>query len=201
MEFWLTFSGSDRLRLPVPPSSFEINRGNMNQTVNIQDFGELNVLGKEKLATILISSFFPNDRYDFCQYTGFPAPYECVRRIERWRKSGKPIKLTITATDIDLPVSIENFKYGEKEEGTGDVYFSLELKEYKHITLDTKQTADAQERPVTKEIPQKYTVKAGDTLWMIAQKQYGDGSRYPSLAAKNGIKDPNLIYPGQVLTL
>jgi nucleoid-associated protein YgaU len=130
---------------------------------------------------------------------GFPAPYDCVKRIERWRKSEKPVKLTITGTDIDLSVSIESLNTGE-EEGTGDVYYSLELKEYKYITLDTKQTTDSQVRPVTKEVPQKYTVKAGDTLWMIAQRQYGDGSRYPSIAAKNGIKNPNLIYPGQVLT-
>ncbi len=198
MEFYLTYSG-ERFQLPVPPSSFEITRSNKNQTANIQDFGEINVLGKENLATITISSFFPNDEYHFCQYTGFPSPYDCVRKIEEWRKSGKPVKLTITSTDIDLSVSIESFKYGEKE-GTGDVYYTLELKEYKYITADTTQTGTLT-RPVTKEVPQKYTVKSGDTLWAIAQRQYGDGSKYAVLAAKNGIKNPNLIYPGQVLLL
>jgi LysM repeat protein len=43
-----------------------------------------------------------------------------------------------------------------------------------------------------------YTVKAGDTLSGIAAKF---GTTYQELAKINGIKDPNKIYPGQVLKL
>lgn len=43
-----------------------------------------------------------------------------------------------------------------------------------------------------------YTVKAGDTLSGIASKF---GTTYQAIAAKNGISDPNKIYPGQVLTI
>lgn len=43
-----------------------------------------------------------------------------------------------------------------------------------------------------------YTVKSGDTLSGIAQKY---GTTYQELAAKNGISDPNKIYPGQVLKI
>lgn len=43
-----------------------------------------------------------------------------------------------------------------------------------------------------------YTVKRGDTLWGIAQK-YGVTVKY--LANKNGIKNPNLIYPGQMIKI
>jgi nucleoid-associated protein YgaU len=200
MEFWLSDNAKDRFQLPVQPSSFEITKSNTNQTVSIQDLGEISLLGKENLATITIASFFPKNEYYFCQYTGFPAPYDCVKKIEDWRKSEKPIKLTITSTDIDLLVSIESFKYGEKEEGTGDVYYTLELKEYKYVTITT-QAVSLKSRSESKVSEPKYTVKAGDTLWAIAMKQYGDGSKYTSLASKNGIKNPNLIYPGQVLIL
>ena len=43
----------------------------------------------------------------------------------------------------------------------------------------------------------------GDTLWGIARQFYGDGSAYKRIAAANSaiIKNPNLIYPGQVLTI
>lgn len=46
-----------------------------------------------------------------------------------------------------------------------------------------------------------HTVVSGDTLWAIAEKVYGDGSRYPEIfeANKPMLKDPDLIYPGQVL--
>ena len=46
-----------------------------------------------------------------------------------------------------------------------------------------------------------YTVVPGDTLWGIATAYYGDGSRYPEIAAANGIENPNLIFPGQVFTI
>lgn len=43
-----------------------------------------------------------------------------------------------------------------------------------------------------------YTVRAGDNLSSIAARY---GTTYQALAAKNGIANPNLIYPGQVLKI
>ena len=43
-----------------------------------------------------------------------------------------------------------------------------------------------------------YTVRAGDTLSGIAARY---GATYQALAAKNGIANPDLIYPGQVLKI
>lgn len=43
-----------------------------------------------------------------------------------------------------------------------------------------------------------YTVRPGDTLWAIARRF---GTTVQELAALNGIADPDLIYPGQVLRL
>lgn len=43
-----------------------------------------------------------------------------------------------------------------------------------------------------------YTVQSGDTLSGIAIKY---GTDYQTLANKNGISDPNIIYPGQILTI
>lgn len=46
-----------------------------------------------------------------------------------------------------------------------------------------------------------HTVQAGDTLWAIAERAYGDGNRYPEIfeANKPMLSDPDLIFPGQVL--
>lgn len=44
-----------------------------------------------------------------------------------------------------------------------------------------------------------YIVKAGDTLWAIAKTFYGSGIECMRIVRKNKIKNPNLIYPGQVL--
>lgn len=48
---------------------------------------------------------------------------------------------------------------------------------------------------------QSYTVQAGDTLWDIAERVYGDGSQFMKIAEASGIANPDLIHPGQVLTI
>jgi LysM repeat protein len=49
--------------------------------------------------------------------------------------------------------------------------------------------------------PRTYTVVAGDTLWAISERFYGDGSKYQVIADASGISNPDLIQPGQVLTI
>jgi nucleoid-associated protein YgaU len=60
---------------------------------------------------------------------------------------------------------------------------------------------------VTKEAPAAvmYTVKSGDTLWKIAETNYGKGrgDEYETIfeANKPMLKHPDKIYPGQVLRI
>lgn len=48
-----------------------------------------------------------------------------------------------------------------------------------------------------------HTVVKGDTLWAIAEKAYGDGSKYMTIfeANKPMLSHPDKIYPGQVLRI
>ena len=48
-----------------------------------------------------------------------------------------------------------------------------------------------------------YVVQPGNSLWRIARRIYGRGIMYIDIYKKNDhlIKDPNLIYPGQVFSL
>ncbi len=48
---------------------------------------------------------------------------------------------------------------------------------------------------------QSYTVQAGDTLWDIAERVYGDGSQFMRIAEASGIANPDVIHSGQVLTI
>jgi len=49
--------------------------------------------------------------------------------------------------------------------------------------------------------PRTYTVVSGDSMWTIAERFYGDGSKYQVIADASGVTDPDLIHPGQVLTI
>lgn len=48
---------------------------------------------------------------------------------------------------------------------------------------------------------QVYLVRPGDTLSRISRAHCGTGADYPSLAAASGIKNPDLIFPGDRVTL
>jgi nucleoid-associated protein YgaU len=74
---------------------------------------------------------------------------------------------------------------------------------------DPAPAADEQPAPAPESAPapapepavRTYTVVSGDTLSAIAQRFYGDGSEYQQIADANGIANPDLIHPGQVLTI
>lgn len=191
MEIWLSWqNNTERLRLPVLPPSFEVSVGNLNTRVNINEIGTINLIGKSDLKGITIESFFPAQEYYFVEYTGFPKPYECVEMIEKWRLSGKPIRLIITDTPINIAMAIENFSYGEKD-GTGDVYYSLELAEY--VFVGVKETSESHgyvqnlKRPA-KEIPKTYTVKPNDNPITIAKKTTGNSANAKKIMDKNKVK-------------
>jgi nucleoid-associated protein YgaU len=48
-----------------------------------------------------------------------------------------------------------------------------------------------------------YTVVSGDSLSKIAKREYGDATKWHAIfeANRDKIKDPDLIHPGQVLTI
>ena len=71
-------------------------------------------------------------------------------------------------------------------------------KVYDNMTVFKKPEAVAPE-PEAK----FYTVVSGDTLSKIAKHFYGDAMKYPEIfeANKPMLKDPNKIYPGQMLRI
>jgi len=145
-------------------------------------------------------------------------PYNFVKKILGWKREGIPVRLLI-GDHVNILITIETFEYGEQD-GTGDVYYTISFKEYREIELvkkpakkktktttkkkKKKKKAKTKKRSSKKKKKQKtYTVKSGDCLWNIAKKFYGNGSQYTKIynANRGKIKNPNLIYPGQVLTI
>lgn len=211
MEFWLSYNNfSEKLQLPVPPPEYQYSASNQNETVNILGLGDIIQITGEGLAEIEITSHFPANRVPYAQYY-LGDPYNAVQTIERWRQAKRPIRLIITGTPVNLPCAIESFTWGERG-GSRDVNYTLKLKEYRFIQI--KQIASqieaattiktASNRPDTREQSKTYIVKPGESLFLIAKKVLGDGSKWQVIYTKNKSTigpNPNQIKPGQVLTL
>jgi phage tail protein X len=64
---------------------------------------------------------------------------------------------------------------------------------------EVASVADAEPAPEPAPAVRTYTVVSGDTLSAIAERFYGDGSKYQQIADASGVANPDLIQPGQVL--
>lgn len=216
MDFYIKYSASEMLRLPVTPSDFTIQAGNNTQNVTVTNVGELSLWGPDKLRSISIQSFFPYRFHSsYCSYRGFPKPWDCIETINKWRNSGKPIRLLIIdrsrEVDINIEMLIETLDTSMRD-ASGDVYFTLAFKEYRRVKLEQVKGNQNIEtvRPTPPSVLDKpssgqrtHKVVSGDTLWDLAKKYYGNGSKYPTIfnANRDKVKDPNLIHVGWVLVI
>ena len=208
MEFWIQQDNSGKIQLPVKPSEFTVTVTHRNTVVNVIQLGDINLMGKTGLREITLTSFFPAKDYNFSNNSSRKEPLTYVEQLETWRKSGSPIRVIITGV-LNMEATIESFSYGEQD-ATGDVYYTLYIKEYKKIKTKKATVTIATVKPSTRatKAPEASsgktnTVKSGDCLWKIAKQFYGNGAQYTKIynANTDKIKNPNLIYPGQVLTI
>lgn len=65
-----------------------------------------------------------------------------------------------------------------------------------------QQIQQAEEPDVSPDkLPGKYTVKEGDTLFLIAEKYYQDGAKFEEIAKANNLSNVDVIETGQVLQI
>ena len=213
IEIYLKQNDDNVLRFPVTPSEVALNGSSDISTQKINNLGEVSLFSGKKLKTANINSFFPNKVYSFCNYSDFEAPYEYVKKIESWLNNGDKLRYVVTGMNINIPVIISSFEYLKKD-GTGDVYFSLSLIESVPLNVSktnnsnktNENSTDRTEENAPSNFSSTHTVVKGDTLWGIAKKYYGDGSKYPQIKEKNKAKysslsKNNIIYVGWVFEL
>ena len=97
-------------------------------------------------------------------------------------------------TPFEREVATQELAAAEAEAAAPEVAPASESATNEPATADPAAAAAA---PIT------ITVQPGFTLWAIARETYGDGVLYVQVfeANRDKIKDPDLIYPGQVFTV
>lgn len=206
---------NSKFRVPVLPEKVKVSYGSNHDKMMVCGVGEVTIIQDSHAANISFSSFFPKHYFSGCGYKNIPDPSEAAATIREMMDTKKPIRFTITGgSGISMYVTITKFETEEQGGDLDTIHYSISLKEYREVTVrqikvqvTTKKatiTAPVARTDTSSSGGQTYTVVKGDCLWNIAKKFYGAGAKYTVIynANKSVIGgNPNLIYPGQVLTI
>lgn len=192
---------------------------NKNETVVLINEGEINILKKPGLTDIEFEVLLPNVKYPFAVYpNGFLPAAHFLDKFEHLKVKQKSFQLIVNRMrpsgdllfDTNITVSLEDYDIQEDAENGFDVIVALRFKQYKPFgnkKLEIKKNSEGktevkkvENRSTTNKAKvEPYTVKKGDNLWTICKKFLGNPMKYPEIAKLNNIKNPHLIYPGQVI--
>ena len=219
----------DKCLLPIPPDKLTIKINNGNSTVKLINEGEINILKNAELTDIDFECMIPQSEYPFAVYkSGFRGASYFLDYFEMLKISNKPFQFIVCRSKPDgkslfntnIKVSMESYTITEDAKQGYDIKVKIKLKQWRDYGTKTVKIAvstnsskpkaasepirAATTSPVPTSASQTYTVVKGDCLYNIAKKYYGNGSKYTIIynANRNVIGgNPNLIYPGQVLTI
>ncbi|MCB4302773.1 LysM peptidoglycan-binding domain-containing protein [Clostridioides difficile] len=221
----------DGVQLPITPGKLEIKTTNKNKTVDLINDGEVNILKTPGLSEISFEAEFTHNKLPFCRGT-FRDVQFFLSKLELLKTDCKPFQFIVSRQlgnkvlfNTNRKVSLEEYNIVEDAENGSDFKVAIKLKQYRDYSTKKLVLAPPKNetgRPNVKIEPKRvdsvnatntktYTVKAGDSLWSICQKQLGNGSLYKKVyelnktmmdKANKGKKVPKYtIYKGQVLKL
>lgn len=121
----------------------------------------------------------------------------------------RPVKTRTVAEDGSWQLALPEVDAGryrlrvDQIDDKGKVTSRLETPFQKEKPADAVQAvADLDTKNALKGV-EKVTIQRGATLWALAKGKYGEGRLYMQIfnANRSQIRDPDLIYPGQIFTL
>lgn len=214
---WLSFNNQEEgFQIPINPERINIGDGGKGRTYDIDKLGEINVIKNPKLTEYSFESIFPAKHYPFVAASILLEPRQYVELILKWMGTKRPIRFVFVGKSFEIneAVSIEDFQWHESADNDGDIEYTLRLKKYvfyaaKQVTVTEQPNQTPQiikekpQRPDDRIPPKEYRMVAGDTLWSIAKRTLGDGSRWREIQQLNGISDAEVkrLPVGKVLKL
>lgn len=209
-QFWL-----GDILLPIAPEKVTVKTLSKNKTITLLDGSEINILQSPSLRTIHFEALIPYREYPFATYIYGYRDGDTLREdIEALKNNGTIFQFVITRKRgakvyhyTDIRSSLEDITLTEAAENGFDIKMALTIKEYreygaKFITQSGSVSSVRQQDNAPKS-GSSYTVLSGDSLWKIAKKFYGDGSRWKEIYNANTsvISNPNVIKTGLTITI
>lgn len=179
--------------LDVNPKEISVTQQNKDKTIDLLNVGEVNVKGNRGLVKTALSTFLPASGSHFNR--SGTAPEEIIQAVRKAKNGKRSVRIVISGTDINATFSVSSMeeKYVEGQE---DIYINWSFVEERELNTAsvasyTKRYTDTGlcDRPEERSTPKSVTLKQGDSLWNIACREYGDGSRWKDIAAANGITE------------
>lgn len=191
---------------PVTPGKISYKKNGSNETINLINGSEANIIKSPGLTDISIGELLlpAFQDYPFATYKkNFHSAWYYLDKLEIWRKRKKPVKFKITRAtpngkvsfrQTGFDVTIEDYEIIEDAEKYGmDICVKLDMKQYnfwgakvlKPGNPDNKNAASIKKVRNSKDPAGSYIVKKGDCLMYIARKQLGDGSRWKEIYSLN----------------
>lgn len=190
----------DKVLLPITPAKIKLKIKNKNETLDLINHGEVNILKDAGLTEITFDARIPLTKYPFAVYKdGFKDAKYFQDEIEKLKTSKKPFQFIVSRTApngtvlfyTNIKVSLEDYDIDEDAEDNNDLTIPLTLKQYKDYTTKkivvkkpdssgSKPSANVDnKRPNSSNKPsgKTHTVKKGDSLWSICKSKLGNGSK------------------------
>lgn len=177
-------SGNREIRVPWLPEEINFESGGtVRASYDIMNHGPVEVPMGSGLCAYSWKSQFPGkNRTDDSLLRGTwqdPSVYHNI--LEDWKAKGTRLCLLVTGYPINKDVVLDNYK-ATANGGFGDIEYELSFVEYRDITISATKTTTTS-RPATQSTT--YTIKAGDTLWGIAQRFLGSGLKWTAIYEAN----------------
>ncbi|PKM75263.1 MAG: hypothetical protein CVU92_02315 [Firmicutes bacterium HGW-Firmicutes-17] len=221
----------NKILLPVTPGEISIHAPGKNETFELIDGSEVNILRSPGLEEVTFDFLLPQTRYPFAVYqkNQFRTAEYYIKKLTELRATKTPFQFILSrfikrqendttskyniSFSTNIKVAIEDLQQKESANNGFDIMMSIVLKAYPDYGTKTFKiendvaTPEEPERPVEPDLVvlpnqrRTYTVQSGDSLWAICSTQLGDGGKCWDVAKKNNIAEPNHITPGQVIDL
>lgn len=218
VDIYLREKDGDReIRIPILPEKITCESGETAfVTYDIMRRGEVAVPSGTGLSGYVWESEFPGEgRKNDPRLRGtWKAPKTYHNILEDWKEKGTKVNLIVTGYPINTDVYVRKY-VGILTGAFGDIEYEVSFLEARDITIKTTKVETTETTERSSSTSSTYTIKERDTLWAIARKFYGSGTKWKTIydankdiiektAKKYGKKSSDnghWIYPGVTLTI